>query len=162
MRPLVKAMNNDTVTEIAELLRPSLTHIGLELIDVQWSGKGRGALLRLIIDREGGVTLDDCERASNTASAVLDAYDPIDLSYRLEVSSPGAERPLRNADEWRAALGRRVNVRVRVADAETVLEGRLVAVSDIHAELEIRDRRSTRTEEVALPDVVAARIVVDI
>src|ERR1700716_411216 len=117
-------MNNDTVTEIAELLRPSLTHLCLELIGVQWSGKGRAALRRLTIARDGGVSLDDCERASNTASAVLDAYDPIDLSYRLEVSSPGAERPLRNAEEWRAALGRRVNVRVRGDDAETVLEGR--------------------------------------
>src|SRR6202023_4157851 len=129
-------MNNDTVTEIAELLRPSLTHLGRELMDVQWSGKGRGALLRLIIDREGGVTLDDCERASNTASAVLDAYDPIDFSYRLEVSSPGAERPLRNAEEWGAAAGRRGNVRGRVDDAETVPEGRLVAVSDTQRDAE--------------------------
>ena len=53
-------------------------------------------MLRLVIDRDdGGVTLDDCERASNTASAVLDVNDPIDHPYRLEVSSPGAERPIR-------------------------------------------------------------------
>src|ERR1700680_2405762 len=116
-------MKNDTVTEITELLRPSLTHLGLELVDVQWSGKGRGALLRLIIDREGGVTLDDCERASNTASAVLDAYDPIDFSYRLEVSSPGAERPLRSAEEWRGAPGRRVAARGRGAAAPASAAG---------------------------------------
>ncbi|MBV9099723.1 MAG: ribosome maturation factor RimP [Candidatus Dormibacteraeota bacterium] len=155
-------MNNETAADIGDLLRPSLEHLGFELLDVQWSGLGKGAVLKLVIDRPGGVTLDDCERASNTASAVLDSYDPIDSTYRLEVSSPGAERPLRSRDEWRAALGRRVNVRVRHDDSETVLEGRLVGVSDMHAELEIRDRRSTRTQEVALPDVIAARIVVDI
>ena len=155
-------MNNETAVEIADLLRPSLDHVGGELLDVQWSGRGKGAVLRLVIDRPGGVTLDDCERASNTASAVLDAYDPIDATYRLEVSSPGAERPLRTPEDWRAALGRRVNVRLRQDDSETVLEGRLTGVSDVHAELEVRDRRQTRTREISLPEVVAARIVVDI
>lgn len=155
-------MNNETASDIAELLRPSLSHLGFEVVDVNWSGKGRGAVLRIVIDRPGGVTLDDCERASNTASAVLDAYDPIDASYRLEVSSPGAERPLRTLDEWRAALGRRVNVRVRNGESETVLEGRLVGVSDASAELQVRDRRTVRTEEVPLEQVAAARIVVDI
>lgn len=155
-------MNNDTAADIGGLLRPSLEHLGFDLLDVQWSGRGKGAVLRLVIDRPGGVTLDDCERASNTASAVLDAYDPIDSTYRLEVSSPGAERPLRAPEDWRAALGRRVNVRLRQDESEFVLEGRLAGVSDVHAELEIRDRRQMRTHEVAFADVIAARIVVDI
>ena len=155
-------MKNESAADIGGLLRPSLEHLGFELVDVQWSGQGKGAVLRLVIDRPGGVTLDDCERASNTASAVLDAYDPIDSTYRLEVSSPGAERPLRSRDDWRAALGRRVNVRLRQDESEAVLEGRLVGLSEGHAELEIRDRRRTRIQEVALPDVIAARIVVDI
>jgi ribosome maturation factor RimP len=119
-------------------------------------------VLRLVIDREGGVTLDDCELASNTASAVLDAYDPIDTAYRLEVSSPGAERPIRSLDEWRAALGRRVNVRVLAGDAETVIEGKLSGISETIAELQVRDRRRMRVQEVPLRDVAAARIVVDI
>src|ERR1039457_7551137 len=99
-------MNTDDVTGIASLLRPSFAHLGIELVDVQWSGHGRGAVLRLVIDRaDGGVTLDDCERASNSASAVLDVNDPIDHPYRLEVSSPGAERPLRRPEEWLPAGG---------------------------------------------------------
>jgi len=76
-------MNNEDTTGIATLLQPSFAQLGLELVDVVWSGRGRGAVLRLVIDRvDGGVTLDDCERASNTASAVLDASDPIDHPYR--------------------------------------------------------------------------------
>jgi ribosome maturation factor RimP len=158
-------MNNDMSQQIAEIVRPSLAHLGVELIDVQWSGRGRGAVLRLVIDREGGASLDDCERVSKAAGAVLDAYDPIDASYRLGVSSPGAERPLRTLDEWRNALGRRVNVRARSGDGERVVEGRLMSVSaggESIAELEVKDKRRTKLESVPLNDVIAARIVVDI
>jgi ribosome maturation factor RimP len=156
-------MNNDDVSGIASLLRPSFDHMGIELVDVQWSGRGRGAVLRLIIDRpDGGVTLDDCERASNTASAVLDVNDPIDHPYRLEVSSPGAERPIRRPEEWTAAIGRRINVRLHEGDAELVLEGKLVSIAGNQAEIEVRDRRTTRPAAFSLDAVVAARIVVDI
>jgi ribosome maturation factor RimP len=156
-------MNNDNVSLIASLLRPSFDHLGIELVDVQWSGRGRGAVLRLVIDRDaGGVTLDDCELASNTASAVLDVSDPIDHPYRLEVSSPGAERPIRRAEEWTAAVGRRINVRLRDGDAELVLEGKLISVTGGDAEIEVRDRRTSRAVGFSLDAVVAARIVVDI
>jgi len=168
-------MNNETAQQIAELVRPSLHHLGIELVDVRWSGRGQGAVLRLIIDRDGGVSLDDCERVSKAASAVLDAYDPIDSSYRLEVSSPGAERPLRTLDDWRNALGRRVNVRLRAGDGEGVLEGILVSISagangatldhvanGGKAELEMREKHRSRVEALELDEVIAARIVVDI
>ena len=161
-------MNTETDWRIAELLRPSLTHLGVELVDVRWSGRGRGAVLRVIIDRAGGVTLDDCERVSNAASAVLDAADPIPSTYRLEVSSPGAERPLRSVDDWRNALGRRVNVRLRSGEGERVLEGTLlslsIAVAEVEgsAELEMRDKHRRRTETISLGDLIAARIAVDI
>lgn len=155
-------MNSD-VSSIASLLRPSFGHLGIELVDVHWSGHGRGAVLRLVIDRPGGgVTLDDCERASNTASAVLDVNDPIEHSYRLEVSSPGAERPIRRPEEWTAAVGRRINVRLREGDSELVLEGRLISMAGNRAEIEVRDRRTTRPVAFELDAVQAARIVVDI
>jgi len=155
-------MKSDRESEIAELLRPSLSHLGIELVEVRWSGRGRGAVLTLTVDRPGGVTLDDCERASNTAGAVLDVYDPIEGAYRLEVSSPGAERPLRTAEEWTHSLGHRVNVRYRSGDAETVVEGRLVAVSAATVEVEVRERRRTQVVEIAMDSVVAARVVVAI
>lgn len=156
-------MNNEETSGIASLLQPSFAQLGLELIDVVWSGRGRGAVLRLVIDRpEGGVTLDDCERASNTASAVLDASDPIDHPYRLEVSSPGAERPIRRPEDWPAAVGRRVNVRMHDGDAELVLEGRLTAVAGNQATIEVRERRAMKAVDIALDAVIAARIVVDI
>jgi|SRR5450755_1097940 len=156
-------MNNDDTTGIATLLQPSFAQLGLELVDVVWSGRGRGAVLRLVIDRvDGGVTLDDCERASHTASAVLDASDPIDHPYRLEVSSPGAERPIRRPEDWTAAVGRRVNVRLRDGDSELVLEGRLTAVAGNQVAIEVRDRRTMKAVDIALDAVIAARIVIDI
>jgi ribosome maturation factor RimP len=158
-------MNNDnaSVSGIADAIRPSMSHLGLELVDVQWAGHGRGAVLRLVIDRDdGGVTLDDCERASNAASAVLDVYDPIDHAYRLEVSSPGAERPIRTPEGWVAAVGRRVNVRLREGDAELVLEGKLMSVAGSQAEIQIRNRQTMRVTPFDLSAVIAARIVVDI
>jgi ribosome maturation factor RimP len=155
--------NDDNLSGIADAIRPSLAHLGLELVDVHWSGHGRGAVLRLTIDRaSGGVTLDDCEHASNAASAVLDVYDPIDHSYRLEVSSPGAERPIQSQHDWTAAVGRRVNVRLREGDAELVLEGRLRSLVGTGAEIEVRDRRASKIVGFDLGAVVAARIVVDI
>ncbi len=156
-------MNSDDVSGIASLLRPSFDHLGIELVDVHWSGHGRGAVLRLVIDRPGGgVTLDDCERASNTASAVLDVNDPIEHPYRLEVSSPGAERPIRRPEDWTAAVGRRINVRLREGNSELVLEGKLISIAGNQAAIEVRDRRTTRPVAFELDAVQAARIVVDI
>ncbi|MGO8685979.1 MAG: ribosome maturation factor RimP [Candidatus Dormibacteria bacterium] len=156
-------MSRPDVAALADLLRPALDQVGVELVEIQWKGGGPGSLLRLIVDRPGGVNLDDCERASMTASAILDAYDPIDVHYSLEVSSPGAERPIRTEEEWRAALGRRVHVRFRDGDAERVVEGRLVAVGGPTLELEARSARGrAQPVTVTAADVLAARIAVDI
>lgn len=149
-------------TGITDLVKPSLTHLGIELVDVRWSGPGRSAVLTLVIDRPGGVTLEDCERASSAVGPVLDAYDPLPGSYRLEVSSPGAERPLKTHLDWSRALGRRVNVRYRTGDADTVVEGRLVSVSESDVEVEVRHRSSKRSAQIAVAQIATARVVVDI
>jgi ribosome maturation factor RimP len=156
--PMSEPMSPDALRRIADLVEPSLRQCGVELFDAQWD---RGTL-RLVIEKPGGVSLDDCERVSTVVGAVLDAYDPIEGSYQLEVSSPGAERPLRDLADWRRQVGRRVNVRLRGDGHETVVEGRLVAVGEETAEVEVRDRRTTRRLVVRLADVVAARLAVEI
>jgi ribosome maturation factor RimP len=148
---------------LRDLLAPALQQVGVELLDVQWRGRGAGSLLRLVVDRPGGVDLDHCEQASMTAGAILDAYDPIDVPYSLEVSSPGAERPIRSPDEWRAAVGRRVRVRFRSGDAEQVVEGRLLSAGGPTLEIQAREGKGRpRTLAVPAADVLAARIAVDI
>lgn len=154
-------MNTISTEVLTELVQPSLRHLGVDLVDLQWR-PGRSSVLRLVIDSASGVGIDDCERVSHAVGAVLDAYDPIAGRYSLEVSSPGAERPLRTESEWQGAVGRRVNVRVRSGDAELIVEGRLLHLDDASVEIEARDRNRRRLTAVPRADVVAARIVVDI
>jgi ribosome maturation factor RimP len=154
-------MNTVSTEQLTELVQPSLRHLGLDLVDLQWR-PGRSSVLRLVIDSAQGVSLGDCERVSHAVGAVLDAYDPIVGRYALEVSSPGAERPLRSELEWQSAVGRRVNVRVRSGDAELIVEGRLLRLDETTVEVEARDRNRRRLTALARADVIAARIVVDI
>ena len=152
-------MNTVSVDQLHELIAPSLRHCGVELFDLVWSG---GGMLRILIDKPGGVTLDDCERVSMAIGAVLDAYDPIASRYQLEVSSPGAERPLRNQREWRDALGHKVRVEYLEGESQIIIEGQLLGVSEATVEIEIREARRTSVRSLPLGRVVAARIVVDI
>lgn len=153
----------ELIDEIRLLIEPTLRGCGVELFDAHFAaGKGRGAL-RVMIDKPGGVTLEDCEKVSTAVSAVLDAFDPIANAYMLEVSSPGAERPLNNAEDWKKALGHRVNVHFKAGEGETIVEGRLVGISDEHVELEVRVSRNRETlTAIQLADVLAAHIAVDI
>ncbi len=152
-------MPDIALDRITELVEPSLRQLGVELYDVQWLARGRTPILRLMIDKPEGVDLDDCARVANAVGAVLDAYDPIEDRYELEVSSPGAERPLRNRQDWERALGRRVNVRFRHGEDEAVIEGRLLelGLSENSATVEAREGRSLVPVRIALDDVVAAR-----
>lgn len=155
-------MSNDALARITELVRPSLAECGVELYGAEWDGRNTPPTLRLLIEKPGGVDLDDCALVSHAVAAVLDAHDPISSTYTLEVSSPGAERPLHERDQWVRALGSRVNVRFRSGEADTVVEGRLLAVADDGVEVEIRERRNPGSVRVAFADVVAGRLAVEI
>jgi ribosome maturation factor RimP len=155
-------LSNDALARITELVLPSLTQCGVELYGAEWDGQNTPPTLRLLIEKPGGVGLDDCEQVSHAVAAVLDAHDPITSAYTLEVSSPGAERPLLDHEQWRRALGQRVNVRFRSGEADTVVEGRLLAVREDAFEVEIRERRSTGSVQVAFDDVLEGRLAVDI
>jgi ribosome maturation factor RimP len=115
------------ITSIRELVEPTLQHMGYDIFAVEQSGPG-GRTLRIAIDRPEGVSLEDCERVSGIVGPLLDHADLIPGPYGLEVSSPGAERPLRERAEYERFAGRRVNVRYREGSAEAVIEGTLVDV----------------------------------
>jgi len=87
--------------------------MGVELVDVELLGSGRRTLLRITIDREGGVTVDDCEAFSKDIGALLDVEDPFQGRYTLEVSSPGLDRPLKGAADFRRNRGRLVNISLK-------------------------------------------------
>ena len=155
-------MSDDALARITDLVQPSLTQCGVELYGAEWDGRSTPPTLRLLIEKPGGVSLDDCEQVSHAVAAVLDAHDPISSAYTLEISSPGAERPLHELDQWRRAVGSRVNVRFRSGEADTVVEGRLLAVGEDGVEVEIRERRRVGSVHVPFDDLVAGRLAVEI
>ena len=115
------------ITSIRTLLEPTLEHMGYELYAVEQSGQA-GRTLRVSIDKVEPITIEDCSRVSRIIGPILDNASLIAGPYDLEVSSPGAERPLRVKEDYARFNGKRVNVRYRTGQTETVVEGQLVAV----------------------------------
>lgn len=99
--------------DLEALFAPTLEAMGYELVGVEYQGGGRGGLLRLFIDSEQGITLEDCERVSHQVSGLLDVEDPIPGQYRLEVSSPGLDRPLFRLEHYARFIGQSVRLRLR-------------------------------------------------
>lgn len=102
--------------------------LGLTLWDVEFVREGAAWFLRFFIDREGGISIDDCEAFHRKIDPIIDELDPIAQSYTLEVSSPGVERELKKPAHFEYALDRRVRVRLYRPDAlgRRELTGRLV------------------------------------
>ena len=95
----------DVTERIEKLAEPTLEAMGIQLIDVEYRFEGRW-VLRLLIDRPKGVTVDDCAAASGALAPLLESEDPIPNEYSLEVSSPGLFRPLRKPKHFRQAIGK--------------------------------------------------------
>jgi len=110
----------ETVAEhVWEIAEPLVIQEGLEMVDVEYRREARGMVLRLYLDREGGVSLDDLTRVSRQLGDVLDVHQIVPGSYTLEVSSPGINRRLRRPDHFRRFVGKPVRVRT-----VTPLDGR--------------------------------------
>ncbi len=95
-----------------ELIEPTVTALGLELWGIEHLQQGKYSLLRIYIEREAGVAIEDCEQVSKQVSALLDVEDPIAGEYTLEVSSPGLERPLFSARQFSQYIGSEVKLRL--------------------------------------------------
>lgn len=112
---------------IRDLLEPSVTGLGYELVGVELERSGARPVLRVFIDHGDGITIGDCEMASRQIGAVLDVEDPVPEAYVLEVSSPGLERPLLSADHFVRFAGHPVRVRTNEPmDGRRGWKGRLV------------------------------------
>ncbi len=98
----------DRVTALAENLLPPQ---GMELVDIEYKREGRHMVLRLFVDKAGGITLDDCTLVSRELSEILDVEDFIGENYTLEVSSPGLNRPLKKESDYERYRGRLIKVR---------------------------------------------------
>lgn len=95
---------------VEQLVAPFVEDNGFELVDVEYVKEGSNYFLRVFVDKAGGIDIDDCGRVSEYLSGKLDEADPIPEAYFLEVSSPGAERPLKKPEDVASAVGRHVFV----------------------------------------------------
>jgi len=111
---------------VEEFAAPYLEEQGFQLVDVEYVKEGSNRFLRVFVDKDGGIDIEDCGRISEYVSAKLDELDPIPEAYFLEVSSPGAERPLKTAQDVAKAVGRQVYVKTyEQIDGAKEFEGRL-------------------------------------
>tara|TARA_Y100001934_G_scaffold240709_2_gene295221 strand:+ start:3082 stop:3540 length:459 start_codon:yes stop_codon:yes gene_type:complete len=144
---------------LGALLGPTIEALGYELVGVEMAGGG--GTLRVYIDREEGISVDDCARASREVSAVLDVEDPIRGTYTLEVSSPGVDRPLFSEADFKRFVGSQVRLQMstpRPVDGRRRFEGRLVEVTG--GELVVADEDTEH--RLASADVAKARLVGEI
>lgn len=123
---------------LVELIEPVAADAGLDLEDLTVAPSGKHRLLRVVVDRDGGVTADETCELSRRLSAVLDASDPMGAgSYTLEVTSPGVDRPLTEKRHWRRAVGRLVRVPHRGGGE---LYGRVTAADESGVSLAVEGR----------------------
>jgi ribosome maturation factor RimP len=123
---------------VQALLEPLVENLGYELVCLELHGSGQNSLLRLYIDAPQGIGLADCERVSREVSASLDVADPISGNYRLEVSSPGLDRPLAKPEHYRRFIGRQAKVQMRIpVDGRRRFAGRLLGLEQDEIVIEI-------------------------
>jgi ribosome maturation factor RimP len=147
-----------TREHLIELLEPAIEAMGYELTDLELNvGHGHG-MLRLFIDRESGIGLEDCEAVSHQVSGLLDLEDPITERYQLEVSSPGLVRKLVKPGHFDRFAGDRVRIRLkRMVEGRRRIQGRLIRRDGESIIVKADDEECS----ISLDDIEVARLVPD-
>jgi ribosome maturation factor RimP len=152
---------NNTVQRIEDVVTPIAKALGIELVEIECHGRGTGTIVRVTIDKPGGVRIDDCEQLHQSLSRALDVADPVPHAYRLEVSSPGLDRPLKNRQDFQRALGKLVHVTLlKPLKGESVVVGRLSAVKDEDITLVVRTRAGEH--DLSLPWTILGKMRLEV
>ncbi|MGI6576368.1 MAG: ribosome maturation factor RimP [bacterium] len=144
---------------VATLAQPLAQKLGFEVVDVQYRKEGANWYLRVFIDKETGINLDDCQLLSEQLSKLLDEKDPIPHSYLLEVSSPGIERPLKNEQDFIRFQGKRIKLKTYApVVGQKNFTGVLQSVKDGQVVVKLD------AEQVAIPldQIAQARLVAEL
>jgi len=154
-------MENSLITErVRQIADRVAADRSVELVNVNLSGTKREALVRIFIDKEGGVTLDDCSRFSRDIEEIMDVEDPIPTRYVLEVSSPGIERELYSVQDFERFTGRLARIKLKTElDGQRNFVGRIVGVEDGTVTL---DDRTRGTVTFGHGDVEKANLKIDL
>ncbi len=129
-------MSKEIVDRVRAMLNPILSNEGMELVEVEYRRETRGWVLRLYVDKEGGITLDDCSRVSQEVGRILDVEDFISLPYTLEVSSPGLTRPLKSEKDFIKYRNRLIKIKTHnPIENRRQFKGRLLGISENRIEI---------------------------
>ena len=130
-----------------ELVMPIIEQNNFELVDVEYVKEASNYYLRIYIDKEGGITVDDCEIVSRALGDLLDAKDFIEESYVLEVSSPGLGRPLKKEQDFKRSIGMEVEIHLyKAIDRQKDYTGVLIAYSDDDVTIAVDDDKEMKIE----------------
>lgn len=125
------AKGSNTEQKVLPYLEPIAAENAVALVDLEFVKEGANWYLRVYIDKEGGVTIDDCEAVSRALEAKLDADDPIEQAYILEVSSPGIDRPLKKDADFVKYQGETVDVKLyKAKDGRKQFQGKLLGLAE--------------------------------
>ncbi|WP_295732012.1 ribosome maturation factor RimP [uncultured Limosilactobacillus sp.] len=155
----------DVIKTVNDLVQPILDQYGFYLFDTEFVKEGHSWYLRVYIDKTGGITLEDCVNVSDQLSDALDNCepDPIPQAYFLEVSSPGAERPLKREADYQRAIGDYIHLSLYQAiDGKKTYEGYLKTVTADELTIDYLDKTRHKTLTVPRKLVAKARLAVKI
>ena len=134
------AKGGNTVAVVRELAKPIAEELGLEIWDVRFLKEGSQWYLRIFIDKEGGVSIDDCVDFTHAINKPLDEADPIEQAYCLEVSSPGIERELVRDEHFQKSIGKKIMLKtIRPVDGEREFKGILEAFDGTAVTVKVND-----------------------
>lgn len=151
------------VDVVKEAVLPVVDERNFELVDVEFLKEGKNWFLRIYIDKPGGIDIEECAWVSERVSDIMDQMDPdpIPQAYFLEVSSPGAERPLKTDKDLQNAVGGYVNLSYYQAiDGEKSHEGTLLEVTEDSVKLEIKIKTRVKTIEIPREKIAKARLAI--
>ncbi len=150
--------SKEIVDRVCAIVNPVVSDEGMELVEVEYRRESRGWVLRLYIDKAGGVTLDDCTRISQEVGRSLDVEDLISVPYTLEVSSPGLNRPLRKEEDFIRYRNQNIKVKtLNPIENRRQFRGKLLGVLENRIEIEIDER----IFQIPLSNVAKANLEID-
>lgn len=154
---------SSVVETVTDLVTPILQHHDFYLYDLEFVKEGKSWYLRVYIDKDGGITIEDCATVSDELSEALDSAepDPIPQAYFLEVSSPGAERPLKKEADYQRALDHYIHVSLyQQINGQKVYEGTLTKLSDKEITLDYLDKTRHRQITIDRQKIAQARLAI--
>ena len=152
------AKPNNTEEKVLPILEPIIAEKGLELVDLEFVKEGVNWYLRVYIDKDGGVNIDDCEAVSRALEVKLDEKDPIEQAYILEVSSPGIDRPLKKDADFVKYQGEIIDVKLyKAQDGSKQYQGRLLGLEDGVLSIEEENGNVVKFEQ---KDIASVRLAV--